>query len=136
MYCKQKLKGDFKLENYNYQQQFRRNRSLYPSVDMNRTGVMQPRPNYQHANVQSDGNRNAYRKPNTVANTAPAVPTEPTECEEKPSCSYQGVDRLPLAMAYVPWQQWKDVYPPDKALRVGTIFPELNLPLLERSCGK
>jgi len=134
MYCKQKLKGEFKLENYNYQQQFRRNRSLYPSVDMNRASTMQPRPNYQHANVPSAGNRNVYRKPDTAtANTAPAAPAE---CAENPSCSYQGVDRLPLAMAYVPWQQWKDVYPPDRALRVGTIFPELNLPLLERSCGK
>lgn len=34
----------------------------------------------------------------------------------------------PVAMAYVPWQQFTNVYDPDKALCIGTIFPELNLP--------
>lgn len=33
-----------------------------------------------------------------------------------------------VAMAYVPWQYFGTVYEPDKALRVGTIFPELNKP--------
>lgn len=36
----------------------------------------------------------------------------------------------PLAMAYVPWQYFKDVYEPDRALRCGTIFPELDKPFL------
>jgi hypothetical protein len=31
-------------------------------------------------------------------------------------------------MAYVPWQKFETTYEPDMALRVGTIFPELNLP--------
>lgn len=38
----------------------------------------------------------------------------------------------PLAMAYVPFQQWEQ---PDKlcsALRAGTVFPSLNKPF----CGK
>lgn len=35
---------------------------------------------------------------------------------------------LPLAMAYVPYQQWKTAYSPDKALQAGTVFPELDLP--------
>ncbi|MDD7515450.1 spore coat associated protein CotJA [Ruminococcus flavefaciens] len=34
----------------------------------------------------------------------------------------------PLAMAYVPFQQWGDVYDDDKALSKGTLFPELDLP--------
>lgn len=50
------------------------------------------------------------------------------------SCPYQGIDRMPLAMAYVPWQQWKNLYDPAKGLRVGTIFQELDLPFCERSC--
>lgn len=33
-----------------------------------------------------------------------------------------------LAMAYVPWQKWTDLYEPDKALCVGTIFCQLNKP--------
>ena len=35
---------------------------------------------------------------------------------------------MALAMAYVPWQYFQDVYEPDKALQYGTIFPELNKP--------
>lgn len=34
----------------------------------------------------------------------------------------------PLAMAYVPVQQWKTVYNEDEAFAHGTLFPELNLP--------
>lgn len=37
-----------------------------------------------------------------------------------------------LAMATVPWQQFTNSYEPDKALRVGTIFPELDKPFLGR----
>lgn len=35
---------------------------------------------------------------------------------------------MPVAMAYVPWQYFREVYEPDKALQYGTIFPELNKP--------
>lgn len=34
----------------------------------------------------------------------------------------------PLGMAYVPFQQWGEVYEPDKAFCEGTLFPELNFP--------
>lgn len=113
------------MENYNYQQQYRRNRSACSSVDMNRTGYMQTRAANSCSHVQPDINRNVCIQPDT-SNSA--------GCGQKPSCLYQGVDRLPIAMAYVPWQQWKKVHPPCKALRAGTIFPELELPFLERSC--
>ena len=36
--------------------------------------------------------------------------------------------RLPIAMAYVPWQKWRDVMKPHDAIRRGTIFEELSLP--------
>lgn len=42
------------------------------------------------------------------------------------------LDMLPLAMAYVPMQQWNETYDVEKALMRGTIFPELDLPF----CGK
>ena len=50
------------------------------------------------------------------------------------SCPYHGLDRLPLAMSYVPWQQWNNLYDPSKGLWIGTIFQELDLPFCERSC--
>ncbi len=35
---------------------------------------------------------------------------------------------LPLAMAYIPKQEWRLLYTPDRALEVGTLFTELHLP--------
>lgn len=40
-----------------------------------------------------------------------------------------------LAMAYVPWQFYTNTYEPDKALDVGTIFPELDKPFLAENRG-
>lgn len=33
-----------------------------------------------------------------------------------------------LAMAYVPFQQWNNVYTMDEALNKGTLFPDLEFP--------
>ena len=51
---------------------------------------------------------------------------------EKP-CDYNIEDmdcmkEMPIAMAYVPWQQWRMIYDPKEALKRGTIFQELDLP--------
>ena len=35
---------------------------------------------------------------------------------------------LPLAMAYVPMQSWREIYECDKALMRGTLFCELDKP--------
>ena len=35
-----------------------------------------------------------------------------------------------LAMAYVPWQAWRDIYEVERALDRGTIFCELDKPFL------
>ncbi len=40
------------------------------------------------------------------------------------------VDKLPLAMAYVPMQKWRDLYDVDVGLSRGTVFSELDLPFL------
>lgn len=48
----------------------------------------------------------------------------------------KNVDSLPLAMAYVPWQTWGNLYKAEEALHQGTIFEELNLPFTGRRCGK
>ncbi len=37
-------------------------------------------------------------------------------------------NRFPIGMAYVPWQTWRNIYEPDKALQRGTIFEELDKP--------
>lgn len=41
----------------------------------------------------------------------------------------------PVAMAYVKWQRFEKVYDElEKAYRIGTIFPELNMPFTGRRC--
>lgn len=44
-------------------------------------------------------------------------------------------EKTPLAMAYVPFQQWGEVYDEDDAFEAGTLFPELNFPF-ERGGGR
>ena len=39
---------------------------------------------------------------------------------------------FPLAMAYVPWQRWGDLYCACKALQSGTVFEELDKPFKGR----
>ena len=46
------------------------------------------------------------------------------------SCSQDQLAGMPLAIAYVPWQRWNQTYSLDKALKVGTVFPELDKPFL------
>ncbi len=42
---------------------------------------------------------------------------------------------LPVAMAYVPWQDYGSIYPLPQALQNGTMFPELNLDFAGRRCN-
>ena len=42
----------------------------------------------------------------------------------------------PIAMAYVPWKRWGEVYDPEKALCRGTLFPALDLPFTGCSCER
>ena len=39
-------------------------------------------------------------------------------------------DNMPLAMAYVPRQNWGTIYDETTALLRGTVFPALDLPFL------
>lgn len=50
-------------------------------------------------------------------------------CNEK--CSDRG---MPLAISSVPMQVWRMVYSPEKALKSGTMFAELNLPFMGGGC--
>ena len=43
------------------------------------------------------------------------------------SCRAADTQQVP-GMAYVPWQQFTKTYDPNRALRAGTIFPELDKP--------
>lgn len=41
-----------------------------------------------------------------------------------------GLSDLALAMAYVPWQEWREIYDIEKGFCCGTIFRELYKPFL------
>lgn len=47
-----------------------------------------------------------------------------------------GMDGMHLAMGYVPWQRWRSVYEPEKAMRRYTIFEELDKPFMGCRGGK
>lgn len=66
----------------------------------------------------------------------PAQPQAPVPCTEpvsEPVCcsntnEYDELSSMPLAMAYVPWQEWQNIYEAEKGFHCGTIFEELNMP--------
>ncbi len=39
-------------------------------------------------------------------------------------------EQTPLAMSYVPFQQWGKVYDPHEGFHKGTIFPDLDFPFM------
>jgi len=41
-------------------------------------------------------------------------------------------DDYPIGMGYVPWQEFKNLYDPEKGLHSGTIFAELEKPFTGR----
>lgn len=47
-------------------------------------------------------------------------------CRERSMLPYNPV----VAMAYIPFQQWNEVYSAEKGLSAGTMFPCLNLPFV------
>ncbi len=68
---------------------------------------------------------------NTV-NAAPAG-TQGKDCTPNPTPFPR---ETPVAMAYIPFQQFGQIYPPEKALNSGTVFPELDKPFLGGGAGK
>lgn len=60
----------------------------------------------------------------------------PEPCENHCDGDYsRGRDMMygvPLAMGYVPWQNFECTYEPAQALKAGTIFPELDKPFYGR----
>lgn len=50
--------------------------------------------------------------------------SRPICMEEK----YDELSHMPLAMAYVPWQAWRNLYNAEKGFCHGTIFEELDKP--------
>lgn len=63
---------------------------------------------------------------NQCRSSSPCENMQETDCNKFET--YDTLHDMPLAMAYVPWQQWKNVYDGAKGLQSGTIFEELIFP--------
>ncbi len=53
----------------------------------------------------------------------------------KTPSSGRAIIKAPLAMGYVPWQEFRETFDKGKAFQVGTIFPELCKPFCGRRFG-
>lgn len=64
--------------------------------------------------------------------TRQAPPARASQPGAAPGCGQHDtcLDNYPIAMAYVPWQVFHDVYPLDRGFHTGTIFPCLDLPFM------
>ena len=52
-------------------------------------------------------------------------------------CKDKNFEEFPVAMAYVPWQQFDKICDNlEEGFRIGTIFPELHKPFTGRRCVK
>ena len=59
---------------------------------------------------------------------------------KEPICKSEEITPLPadpvVAMAYIPFQQYKNMYPAETALSNGTAFPELDKPFSGGADGR
>lgn len=65
---------------------------------------------------------------NTDSVSAQPVRNSSRNNQSEPEVMSRFPSETPLAMAYVPFQHWSEVYSEEEALKSGTLFPELNLP--------
>lgn len=77
--------------------------------------------------------RGSYGRSRDNCGSVPlSMPQQPF-CGTSPRCEQDDMlEGMPLAMAYVPWQNWRKIYEPEKAFHTGTIFEELDKPFLGR----
>lgn len=95
-----------------------------PRYDMPRMGSTMPRmnsdmPRHMSGDMSCDCNRDMERYMH--------------ERERENSCE---CDDYPIGMAYVPWQEFKDLHDTERGMHAGTIFMELDKPFTGRRSMK
>lgn len=86
-------------------------------------------PNYRY-------NSQDYMRRRGCGQATPSPAFSSPQEEVCPVCrdtrtTYDELSGMPLAMAYVPWQEWQNIYDAEKGFCRGTIFEELDKPF----CG-
>ena len=109
---------------------------MQPEMPMVRGSMMQPempmgRGAMPQSNAPMDSGMVARREVMSGRESAvrPEMPTNSASMNA--SCD---IDQFPVGMAYVPWQRWQQVYPVEKAMNRGTIFPDLDKPFSMGRC--
>lgn len=108
------------------------NRNMAPNCSSPASGRNQMQRKGQYTR-----NQQMHRNVNTCPCNDIAPKPEPDTCGCMPDGCNPGtapVDAMMVAMAYVPWQKWGEIYDYEKALACGTIFSDLNKPWTGRSC--
>lgn len=104
----------------------------------NNSSMPMPTPSFRSDNM-SDAMPDYTFMPAPAPAPAPTPAPAPAPAPA-PLCPNTSIGPLeqqyPVAMAYVPWQQWQTTYPLDQALMQGTIFPELDLQFNYGRCSK
>lgn len=87
----------------------------------------------QHRSCQSGHSCNCRRPVPEPGNQPVCQKIQPVPAKPDCGCGIKDpLENLPIAMAYVPWQRWRDLYDSNKGFHRGTIFRELDKPF----CGK
>ena len=80
-------------------------------------------------------NRSYYNRSRGMSCSC-AMPTEPVApCATACDVAADACGEMVLAMAYVPVQSFNMVYETDTAFMQGTLFPELDKPLMVGGCA-
>ena len=91
------------------------------------TGCSVPRTASPARNTGFYGNRGNIRRSVPVPQNSASSRYRQDDCGNSHSDPLRG---MAPAMAYVPWQQWQNIYEPCRALERGTIFEDLDKPFL------
>jgi len=67
---------------------------------------------------------NAYNNRMSFQQPTPVKEVMEERCDDR----MEPVDKMPIAMCYVPWQKWESIFDVEKGLDCGTIFPCLYKP--------
>lgn len=84
------------------------------------------------------GNRPARNPSGPTGNRRFSRPLPECSCKNHDPARSTCADsnEFPIAMAYVPWQTFRNLYPYEKALCVGSIFQELDKPFVIGRCAR
>lgn len=83
-------------------------------------------------NQMQNRNMNCNMNCNCDMNEPCVQPRMRERCDDDCSRGRDMLYGMPLAMGYVPWQNFECTYEPAQALKAGTIFPELDKPFYGR----